>query len=55
MSLMPGRRLGPCEILDPLGTGGMGEVYPGCGFGSARTPASPCGQVSFLISFRSHT
>ena len=27
MSLLPGARLGPYEILSPLGEGGMGEVY----------------------------
>ena len=27
MSLAPGTRLGPYEILTPIGAGGMGEVY----------------------------
>ena len=27
MSLSPGTRLGPYEIISPLGAGGMGEVY----------------------------
>ena len=27
MSLTAGVRLGPCEILAPIGAGGMGEVY----------------------------
>src|SRR5262245_4062907 len=27
MALSPGSRLGPYEILSPIGAGGMGEVY----------------------------
>ena len=27
MPLSPGERLGPYEIIGPLGSGGMGEVY----------------------------
>ncbi len=27
MSLPPGTRLGPDEIISPIGAGGMGEVY----------------------------
>ena len=27
MSLAPGTKLGPYEVLSALGTGGMGEVY----------------------------
>ena len=27
MSILPGTRLGPYEVLEPIGAGGMGEVY----------------------------
>jgi hypothetical protein len=27
MTLLPGTRLGPCEILSTLGAGGMGDVF----------------------------
>lgn len=27
MALTSGAKLGPCEIVEPLGAGGMGEVY----------------------------
>ncbi len=29
MSLSRGTMLGSCEILEPIGAGGMGEVYRG--------------------------
>lgn len=29
MALPPGTRLGPYEVVSPLGAGGMGEVYKG--------------------------
>ena len=29
MSLAPGSKLGPYEVLEPIGAGGMGEVYRG--------------------------
>jgi len=43
MSLTAGTRLGPYEIVSPIGAGGMGEVYRARGrrgWRSERRPAS---------------
>jgi serine/threonine protein kinase len=48
MSLPPGRRLGPYEIISPIGAGGMGEVLKAKDTRLQRTvavkvlPGSPC-------------
>ena len=39
MGLSPGTRLGPYEIIAPLGAGGMGEVYQACDTRLERTVA----------------
>lgn len=40
MSLAAGTKLGPCEILSPLGAGAMGEVYRGGIRGSSAPEAN---------------
>ena len=57
MPLAPGTRLGPYQILAPLGAGGMGEVYraldPRLGREVAVKvlPSSPSGDPDFLSRF----
>jgi hypothetical protein len=41
MPLPAGTRLGPHEIIDPLGTGSMEEIYRGRDTGLDRTALSP--------------
>jgi serine/threonine protein kinase len=56
MSITAGTRLGPYEIVRPLGKGGMGEVYLGRDTRLERTVAikvlPPATRVNLILSWR---
>jgi len=51
MSLTPGSRLGPYEILDLIGAGGMGEVWKACDTRLGRTVAIKVSKQQFSDRF----
>jgi hypothetical protein len=51
MSLQPGERLGPYEIVAPLGAGGMGEVYEARDTRLGRAVAIKISQAAFSERF----
>lgn len=50
MSLQPGDKLGPYEIIAPIGAGGMGEVYKARDTRLDRTVAIKTSKVEFTES-----
>ena len=50
MALSPGDKLGPYEILAPIGAGGMGEVYKARDTRLDRTVAIKTSKVEFTES-----
>ncbi len=53
MTLASGSRLGPYEILSPLGAGGMGEVYRARDMRLGREVAAKTAPISVLMSWPS--
>ena len=51
MTLSPGSRLGPYEVLSPLGTGGMGEVWKARDTRLGRTVAIKVAKAQFSERF----
>ena len=53
MPLSPGDKLGPYEVLAPIGAGGMGEVYKARDTRLERTVAIKVSSAEFSVSLKS--